>query len=206
VTAGTPGQAAHRAYSVMGETVWGDLDAVDQEFWESVAQAAIAEYREQPADAQQPQPAPGVHANPDALFDAWWDETYEPDEGDPVGAPDRHVPRDAFHAGWDHARALLAPNGVEPQPAPELAAHCHFGQKLCTCPEDCGCWHAEPVAVVAPKDAVAPELAAAMAESRTRAEVIEDMLSRFTPSGSGHSARVGQIQIARWRTRAGLTS
>jgi hypothetical protein len=65
---------------------------------------------------------PKVHAHPDALFDAWWDETYEPDEGDPVGAPDRHVPRDAFHAGWDHARALLAPNGGQPQPGPELGA------------------------------------------------------------------------------------
>jgi hypothetical protein len=70
--------------------------------------------------AEQPQPAPKVHAHQDDLFDAWWDETYEPDEGDPAGAPDRHVPRDAFHAGWDHARALLAPNGVEPQPAPGL--------------------------------------------------------------------------------------
>jgi hypothetical protein len=52
----------------------------------------------------------------------------------------------------------------------------------------------------------APELAAAMRESRLRAEVITEILDAFSPSGSGHTARVGMVQIARWRTRAGLTS
>jgi hypothetical protein len=36
--------------------------------------------------------------------------------------------------------------------------------------------------------------------------VITEMLAAFSPSGSGHTARVGQVQIAKWRTRAGLTS
>jgi hypothetical protein len=52
----------------------------------------------------------------------------------------------------------------------------------------------------------APELAAAMRESRLRAEVITEILAAFGPSGSGHTARVGMVQIAKWRTRAGLTS
>lgn len=32
--------------------------------------------------------------------------------------------------------------------------------------------------------------------------LVDEILDRFRPSGSGHSARVGQIQIAKWRTRA----
>lgn len=36
--------------------------------------------------------------------------------------------------------------------------------------------------------------------------VIADILGHFGPSGSGHTARVGQVQIAKWRTRAGLTT
>jgi hypothetical protein len=51
----------------------------------------------------------------------------------------------------------------------------------------------------------APELAAAMRESRLRAEVITEILAAFSPSGSGHTARVGMVQVAKWRTRAGLT-
>jgi hypothetical protein len=56
----------------------------------------------------------------------------------------------------------------------------------------------------APEPQPAPELAAAMRESRIRAEVINDILSRFGPSGSGHTARVGQVQIGKWRAQAGL--
>jgi hypothetical protein len=56
----------------------------------------------------------------------------------------------------------------------------------------------------APEPQPAPELAAAMRESRIRAEVINDILSHFGPSGSGHTARVGQVQIAKWRAQAGL--
>lgn len=52
----------------------------------------------------------------------------------------------------------------------------------------------------------APELAAAMTESRALRAVITEILDAFSPSGSGHTARVGQVQIAKWRTRAGLTS
>lgn len=50
----------------------------------------------------------------------------------------------------------------------------------------------------------APELAAAMAETRELRQLVIDMLTAFTATGSGHSARVGQVQIARWRKRAGL--
>jgi hypothetical protein len=57
-----------------------------------------------------------------------------------------------------------------------------------------------------PEPQPAPELAAAMRESRLRAEVITEILDAFSPSGSGHTARVGMVQIAKWRTRAGLTS
>jgi hypothetical protein len=45
-----------------------------------------------------------------------------------------------------------------------------------------------------------PELA------EVRRAVIIDMLAAFSPSGSGCTARVGMVQIAKWRTRAGLTS
>lgn len=50
----------------------------------------------------------------------------------------------------------------------------------------------------------APELAAAMAETRGLRELVIDMLTAFTVTGDGHRARVGQVQIARWRKRAGL--
>jgi hypothetical protein len=36
--------------------------------------------------------------------------------------------------------------------------------------------------------------------------VVAEILDAFGPSGSGHTARVGMVQIAKWRTRAGLTS
>jgi hypothetical protein len=74
-----------------------------------------------------------------------------------------------------------------------------FSDDVCAVP-DCPCpgYRRTPRA--------APELAAAMRESRLRAEVITEILAAFSPSGSGHTARVGQVQIAKWRTRAGLTS
>ena len=55
-----------------------------------------------------------------------------------------------------------------------------------------------------PQTAPAPELAAAMIETRHLRELVVDMLTAFTVTGSGHSARVGQVQIAKWRKRAGL--
>ena len=51
---------------------------------------------------------------------------------------------------------------------------------------------------------VAPELTAAIQEAEQLRDIIKDILSRFGPSGSGHSARVGQVQIAKWRRAAGL--
>lgn len=51
---------------------------------------------------------------------------------------------------------------------------------------------------------VAPELAASMAETRLLRELLDEVLGHFTPTGSGHAARVGQVQIAKWRKRAGL--
>jgi hypothetical protein len=36
-------------------------------------------------------------------------------------------------------------------------------------------------------------------------ELVAEILGHFGPSGSGCTARVGQVQIAKWRTRAGLT-
>lgn len=50
----------------------------------------------------------------------------------------------------------------------------------------------------------APELAAAMAETRQLRDLAAEILAAFGPSGSGHTARVGQVQIRRWRERAGL--
>ena len=35
-------------------------------------------------------------------------------------------------------------------------------------------------------------------------ELVAEILSHFGPSGSGHTARVGQVQIAKWSKRAGL--
>ena len=61
-----------------------------------------------------------------------------------------------------------------------------------------------PARVVASRDSVAPELAAAMAESRELRALVAEILGVFGPSGSGHTARVGQVQIAKWRERAGL--
>ena len=34
--------------------------------------------------------------------------------------------------------------------------------------------------------------------------VAADILNRFGPSGSGHTARVGQVQIAKWRQALGM--
>jgi hypothetical protein len=33
-------------------------------------------------------------------------------------------------------------------------------------------------------------------------ELVNEILDHFGPSGSGHTARVGQVQIAKWRKRA----
>ena len=51
---------------------------------------------------------------------------------------------------------------------------------------------------------ISPELAAALAESRKRAEVLTEVLSWFKRSGSGHVARVGQVAIQRSYREAGL--
>lgn len=50
----------------------------------------------------------------------------------------------------------------------------------------------------------APELTAAMAETRQLRDLTAEILAAFGPSGSGHTARVGQVQIRKWRQRAGL--
>jgi acetolactate synthase small subunit len=47
------------------------------------------------------------------------------------------------------------------------------------------------------------QLTADLTGTRT---VLTEILDAFGPSGSGHTARVGMVQIAKWRTRAGLTS
>lgn len=66
-------------------------------------------------------------------------------------------------------------------------------------------WEAAAQAVIAAQQPQpAPELAAAMAETRGLRELVTDMLTTFTATGSGHAARVGQVQIAKWRERAGL--
>lgn len=41
MTAQTPGQAAYEAWALPGESVWDEFDAVDREFWESIAQRGI---------------------------------------------------------------------------------------------------------------------------------------------------------------------
>ena len=52
----------------------------------------------------------------------------------------------------------------------------------------------------------AARLVLATAETRDLRQLVDEILGKFGPSGSGHSARVGQVQIAKWRTRAGLTT
>lgn len=65
----------------------------------------------------------------------------------------------------------------------------------------------------APGSGLAPEpdlpgltaqLAAAEAYAAECQGLVAEILDHFGPSGSGHTARVGQVQIARWRERAGL--
>jgi len=51
---------------------------------------------------------------------------------------------------------------------------------------------------------VSQDAAEAITEARALRALVAEILSRFGPSGSGHTARVGQVQITRWRTRAGL--
>ena len=51
----------------------------------------------------------------------------------------------------------------------------------------------------------APEPAAAMAETTKIRELVQDILGTFgSPSGDGYRARVGAMQIRKWRDRAGL--
>jgi hypothetical protein len=50
----------------------------------------------------------------------------------------------------------------------------------------------------------APGLAEAVTEARAHQALIAEILSHFSPSGSGHTARVGQVQITRWLKRAGI--
>lgn len=41
-------------------------------------------------------------------------------------------------------------------------------------------------------------------DASTLRALVAEILGVFGPSGSGHTARVGQIQIAKWKKRAGL--
>jgi len=50
----------------------------------------------------------------------------------------------------------------------------------------------------------APELAAAMAETRQLRELVSEIIGEFSPTGSGLYARVGQVQIGKWCKRAGM--
>lgn len=50
----------------------------------------------------------------------------------------------------------------------------------------------------------APGVAEAVTEARAHQALIAEILSHFGPSGSGHTARVGQVQITRWLQRAGI--
>jgi hypothetical protein len=98
----------------------------------------------------------------------------------------------------------------------ELALAPHFGYVPDSTP--IGEWAdpENPVTGRTPGGAAAFELAAieqlqadlreAQHAARVRAEVVTDMLTVFRPSGSGMTARVGQVQIAKWRDRAGLPS
>lgn len=67
------------------------------------------------------------------------------------------------------------------------ASHRHFGQAQCNCPENCDCH--EPVAVVAPKDAVSRELAAAMAETRELRNTLAVIRNALRDAPTAHVAR-----------------
>lgn len=101
-----------------------------------------------------------------------------------------------------HADAILAAIAAqEPHaaPGPDVCecghawAHHAFSDDVCAV---AGC----PCTRPRPEPKPAPELA------EVRRAVIIEILAAFSPSGSGHTARVGMVQIAKWRTRAGLTS
>jgi hypothetical protein len=123
--------------------------------------------------------------------------------------------RDDEHHAWravaDAVRMALAAQEPHAAPGPAGCECGHaqtghaFSDDVCAVP-DCPC----PGYRRTPRP---PELADATAKSdRLEGQledvrnVITDMLAAFSPSGSGHTARVGQVQIAKWRTRAGLTS
>jgi hypothetical protein len=50
----------------------------------------------------------------------------------------------------------------------------------------------------------APELRAALAETRQLRDLAGEILSRFSASGTVRTARIGHVQITEWRERAGL--
>lgn len=50
----------------------------------------------------------------------------------------------------------------------------------------------------------APELTAAMAETRELRELLAEVIDSFVKTSDGYRARVGQVQIAKWHKRGGL--
>jgi len=88
--------------------------------------------------------------------------------------------RAAFKAFIDAPPKIVLTDADRPQPAPELAATARAAQ------------------LTIDRDL-------ARHDAATLRELTAEILDHFGPSGSGHTARVGQVQIAKWRTRAGLT-
>jgi hypothetical protein len=131
------------------------------------------------AAAQEPHAAPGLRADLEATVRTWREES-EP-------YPDEDAADTARRGGFgycaDELAQILAQHApAEAKPAPELAAY-----------------EADIASLTDQRNRVSETA------DQLRA-VITDMLDAFGPSGSGHTARVGQVQIAKWRTRAGLTS
>jgi hypothetical protein len=110
---------------------WWVIKGVAGEFYP--CEPAIFEATYTPATAE-PQPAPElpkVLGNPQDAAAGWLTVVYEPDDSSVGTGYERSDMIDAYHAGWDEARELIARFGrdengkwhaLEPQPAPELAA------------------------------------------------------------------------------------
>jgi hypothetical protein len=122
--------------------------------------------------------------------------------------------REAYYAQAATAAQQPQPAGEVAMLRADLADYEALLAKWPKCPAGCSCRLGLPEDADANEcgcngpcnggEQPAPDLAAAMTETRQLRELAAEIIAQFRPTSDGHHARVGQVQIRKWRARTGL--